>query len=114
MDSDDQPPPDGESLGADLVPEVENPGERFVPDGSEHSPEPPSAPSFSESAADPELKKQFWSLVLLFNVALFGMSLGVMLIWFEGRWRFGGATFAVGVVAFARGLRGYRAATADD
>jgi hypothetical protein len=84
-------------------------------------PEIPEAPStttegltdLSNSDIDPELKRQFWSLVLLFNVALFATSLGVMLVGFEGRWTVGGAIFAVGAFAFLRGWRGYKNATSD-
>jgi hypothetical protein len=37
-----------------------------------------------------------------------------MLIGFEGRWTVGGAVFAVGAVAFARGWLNYKQATDDE
>ena len=73
----------------------------------------PQVRDTSQNEVDPELNKQFWSLVLLFNVALFATSLGLMLVGFEGRWQFGGALFLVGVVAFLRGWRGYKKTTAE-
>lgn len=105
--------PDGESRPDDPAEGLE-PDIPEVPDPSENvSPDIPEAPDLSENDIDPDLRREFWSLVMLFNVALFGMSLGVMLVGFEGRWRVGGAIFAAGAVAFARGWRGYRQVTAE-
>lgn len=93
--------PDDPSDG--LLPD--DPAEGLVPDVS-----PDSAPVTSD--ADSELQKQFWTVVLLANVALLGLSLGAMLVLFEGRWTLGGAIFGVGAVALARGWLNYREATA--
>lgn len=71
------------------------------------------AMGLDDSDVDPDLKKQFWSLVLIFNVALFAASLGLMLVGFEGRWRVGGALFAVGAVAFLRGWYRYKSVRKD-
>jgi hypothetical protein len=101
---DDPTPDDVDEPEADLLPD--DPSESL-------GPEPPRPPRFDQEDADPELKKQFWSLVLLFNVALFGMSLGLMLVGFESRWKVGGAIFAAGALAFLRGWRGYQDATSD-
>jgi len=101
-----RPDDPSEGLGPD-APTVTDPSEGL-------GPEVPGVPDPDGIDADPELRRQFWSLVLLFNVALFGMALGVMLVGFEGRWRVGGALFAVGIVAFVRGWRGYRRATPDE
>lgn len=72
---------------------------------SEHdlAPDPPEAPtpSISESEAPDDLVKAFWSIVLVVNVALFSLSLGLMFVGFRGRWRFGGALVALGVLSFA-------------
>lgn len=72
-----------------------------------------SAANLSNADVDSELEKQFWSLVLLFNVALFAMSLGLMLVGFEGRWQVGGALFAVGAFAFVRGWYRYKSVRKD-
>ncbi|MFC4552229.1 MULTISPECIES: DUF7322 domain-containing protein [Halorussus] len=111
---DDRAPEEAEAeqRGTDLIPD--DPGERFRESDDETlGLEVPSVPEFSADDADPELRRQFWSLVLLFNVALFGMSLGLMLVGFEGRLKVGGAIFLVGLVAFLRGLRGYRKVNED-
>lgn len=61
--------------------------------------------------ADEELRGEFWRQVVLFNVALLGVSLGAMLVGFDGRWLFGAGVFAVGAVAFLRGYARYRTVT---
>lgn len=58
-------------------------------------------------AAD-DLKSAFVACVVLANLALFGVSLGLMLIGFRGNWRIGGALVAVGLVAGIRAYRRYR------
>ena len=112
---DDRAPEEAEAeqRGTDLVPD--DPGERFRESDDDETLglEVPSVPEFSADDADPELRRRFWSLVLLFNVALFGMSLGLMLVGFEGRLKVGGAIFLVGLVAFLRGLRGSREVSGD-
>ena len=111
-ESDDAPP--GRPIPNDPTPaDIDEPEAELLPDdpAAGLGLEVPRAPDTSQNDVDPELKKQFWKLVLLFNVALFGMSLGVMLVGFEGRWTLGGAIFLVGAVAFARGSLGYRDAT---
>jgi hypothetical protein len=100
----------------DPTPEgIDEPEAELLPDdpASGIGPSVPRLPDTASNDVPSELKKQFWKLVLLFNVALFGMSLGVMLVGFEGRWRLGGAFFLVGAVAFARGWLGYKDATSD-
>lgn len=64
----------------------------------------------ANGAADvpPDLRRTFWRLVAVFNVALLAAGVGVMLIGFEGQLRDGGALVAIGVGAFLYGYRGYR------
>ena len=117
MASDDSAPDDDDDSVADILPEdppqaetdllPDDPSENLGPDPPT-IPDPPTVPDTSQNDADPELKRRFWSLVFVFNVALFGMSLGLMLVGFEGRWRFGGAMFLVGAFAFLRGWHRYR------
>lgn len=117
--ADDDPIPDGaDETEAELRPD--DPAEGLEPDAPEVSdpaeglgPEVPAAADFDEADADPELRRQFWTLVALFNVALFGTSLGLMLVGFEGRWLVGGGIFAAGALAFARGWFKYKAVTRD-
>ena len=56
----------------------------------------------SNSSADPELVRLFWASVVAANVGLFGVSLGGMLIFFEGDWTYGGLSIAVGAFGFLR------------
>lgn len=80
LDDDDEPE-------SDLVPTVE------IPDTAD---------------ADPELARAFWLLVLVFNAALLGVSLGLMLVVFRDQWLLGGGIFLGGLVAFLLGVLGYR------
>lgn len=102
---------DADEAERDLQPD--DPSDDLGPEIPDVSDPSDSLRKFSAENADSELKKQFWSLVLLFNVALFAMSLGLMLVGFEGRWRVGGAMFAVGAFAFLRGWYGYRSVRKD-
>jgi len=80
-------------LGSDLGgnPESDLPG----------VPEAPS-PDTDESDVDPELLATFWRSVLLANVALGGVAVGPMLVYFEGMWVVGSAAVVVGVLAALR------------
>ena len=91
---------------ADMVPTVDDPAEGLEPSA-------PTVDDYSEKDAPRELKHEFWSQVLLFNVALFALSLGLMFIGFESRWRVGGGLVAVGLFALVRGLKRYRAVKRD-
>jgi hypothetical protein len=62
----------------------------------------PSVPETAETDVDPELFKTFWASVIFANVALFGLSLGAMLIVFRGNWTVGLVLITVGGFALAR------------
>ena len=63
----------------------------------------PDAESASASAsADPELMRLFWASVVAGNVALLGLALGPMLVYFRGDWDLGAASVAVGAFALYR------------
>ncbi|WP_439025856.1 DUF7322 domain-containing protein [Haloarchaeobius sp. DT45] len=75
-------------------------------------PEAPTAPSVPDEADAPsELKYEFWTMVIVFNVALLGVSLGAMYILFRGNWDLGGRIFLGGVVFFLYGLYRYQTRT---
>ena len=66
--------------------------EQFEPDPAEEQDLGPDAPEPSipsvdtdASAADPALRAMFWKLVLLYKVALLGVTLGVLLVAFDTR-----------------------------
>jgi hypothetical protein len=73
-------------------------------------PEVPSAPDPTSDDVDvpPELARAFWAAVLFANVGLLGVSLGPMLILFEGRVDAGLVSFLVGVLGLVFAYRRYR------
>jgi hypothetical protein len=68
-------------------------------------------PDTDETDVDPEILETFWRSVLLANVAVLGVALGPMLIYFRGQWLFGLGAVAVGVIAGLRVYQHYRAFT---
>ncbi|WP_181686478.1 DUF7322 domain-containing protein [Halorhabdus salina] len=81
-DNDDQP--------TDLVPAVDVP-----------EPDP------GEDALDGAVAALFWRLVLVFNVALFGVTVGPMMLYFRGNLRIGGGLLAVGLLFAGYGFARY-------
>ncbi|MFB6069051.1 MAG: hypothetical protein ABEJ90_03895 [Halobacterium sp.] len=71
----------------------------------------PSVDVPDESAASPELRRRFWLLVVVFNLAVLAASVGAMLVAFRGAYDTGGSLLAAGVVLFAYGLFRYRTIT---
>lgn len=63
----------------------------------------------SRSAVPPELARTFWSAVLLANVALLGVSLGLLFAFFRGWSIPAGLLVLVGLVAGIRTVRRVRA-----
>ncbi|QLH84505.1 DUF7322 domain-containing protein [Halosimplex pelagicum] len=93
------------SLGPDIpevdVPEVEVPSVETNHDDF-------------DADVDPELRRTFWRLVVVFDVALLALSLGPMFVYFRGDWETGGPLFALGAISFAYGVLTYRRYRADD
>jgi hypothetical protein len=85
------------------VPEPETP-DVAVPE----APEPPDP-----EEADPTLRRQFWRLVAVFNVALLALAVGAMVVVFRGRWTPGVQLVAAGLVVFVYGYYRYRQAKAS-
>jgi hypothetical protein len=83
----------------DLVPDEQSDAERELA---------PSVDVPDESDADPRLQRQFWLLVLVFNVALMALSVGAMLAVFRGQWDTGGSLVGAGTVLTAYGFYKYR------
>lgn len=73
----------------------------------------PSVDVPDSSNADPQLKRQFWLLVLVFNVALLAFSVGLMLVAFRGRWDDGTTATAAGIILFLYGYYRYRGVTRE-
>lgn len=72
-----------------------------VDDPSDSLPDP--------SRVDPDIQQPFLAAVVYANVALLGVSLGLMLVGFRGNWRVGGAAIAIGVLAAVRVYQTVRA-----
>lgn len=111
-----------EADGDDGWPIVDERGEHepdeFDPDSlGPDVPEPPEAPSTSSVAdadvENPEIARQFWQLVLVFNVALLALSVGAMFVGFRGNLDLGLKVLAVGVLTFALGLYRYHRFESD-
>lgn len=81
--------------------------DEFDPDSL--GPEIPSPPDPTADDVDvpPELAKAFWAAVVFANVGLLGVSLGPMLIFFEGRVDAGLASFLIGVLGLVFAYRRY-------
>jgi hypothetical protein len=80
-----------------------DPSERF--DIEPNIPEAPSA-----EGADPQLQMRFWSLVVIFNIAIITVSVGGMLMFFRENVQLGLQLFLAGVVISAYGFYRYRTA----
>ena len=57
---------------------------------------------------DGDLAKLFWVTVVYANVALAGISIGLLLVAFRGQWGWGGGAVAVGLFALYRTYDLYR------
>ncbi|SEH39100.1 hypothetical protein SAMN05192561_101458 [Halopenitus malekzadehii] len=95
----DEASPAEEDLAPD-PPSVENYENRF--------PEPDVDDLGAGSDLDPRTHRTFIVCVLLSNVALFCVSLGVMLVYFRGQWSIGLGVVGVGVLAGIRTVQHYR------
>lgn len=103
--------PDPDDLGPESPEAPEVPGRETNPE--QLGPEIPTPPD--PSNADSEVAGLFWKLVLVFNVAVFGLSVGPMIGFFLGDWDLALQVFTVGAVAFAYGgLRYYQFRRARD
>ena len=97
---------DGDLFGLERqASEAERRGPRVdipsVDDPSESLPDP--------STVDSEIQRAFVIAVIYANVAVFGVSVGVMLVGFRGQWRWGAAAVVVGLLAGVRVYQTYRA-----
>jgi len=94
--------PDPEQIGP-RVPTA--PGTETDPESM--GPEIPEPPEPGAADADAESVRLFWKLVLVFNVAVFGLAVGPMFGYFLGDWDRGLQIFAVGALALVYGLVRY-------
>ncbi len=85
----------------DLVGENDDQAADLVPTVDVPEPEP------GEDDLDSAVAALFWRLVLLFNVALLGVTVGPMVLYFEGNIRAGAALLVIGLLAGGVGLARY-------
>lgn len=78
---DTEPPDPTPSTPEDPSPET--------PEQETPSPDIPS-PADNYENADPELRAGFWKLVLLFKLAIIGLTVGSLIAWFEADYVLGG------------------------
>jgi len=71
-------------------------------------PDIPEVDDYADADVDSSVRTRFWTLVLVFNVAVLALAVGLMLIAFEGNWEFGGQLVAGGAVVSAYGFYHYR------
>ncbi|WP_323675138.1 hypothetical protein [Halorubellus sp. PRR65] len=90
-------PRDGLQNPAENVPRPE------VPDVAPDAPEAPSTDDVPEG-----LRAEFWELVFAANVALFGLSLGAMLVGFQENVSLGALSLLVGALASVFLVHRYR------
>jgi hypothetical protein len=97
-------------------PEEFDPAERFGSPERDLPPSPPEPPTSPEEV-DPDLATAWWTSVALANVALGAVSVGLLVLYFRGRIRLGGALVLVGLVAgvaLARTVWAFRARDDDN
>ncbi|WP_435335495.1 DUF7322 domain-containing protein [Haloarchaeobius sp. TZWWS8] len=63
----------------------------------------PEAPNYEDVDVPGDISFEFWRMVIAFNGALLGLSVGVMFVLFDGNWSLGGRIFLAGLVFFAYG-----------
>lgn len=109
-DSDTEPPTDGEQF--DAVGRFEEPAPAET-DGERQFDLSVPDPTPADGDVHPRIRFHFWRLLLVFNVALLGLTLGPVLVVFDGNRSLGVPAFAGGLLLFAYGLYRYRDAKAE-
>lgn len=94
---------------------VDHPGRKYEQladqyDTDETSAAEPDAESEDTGDVPAKLRAKFWVLVLLFNIAIAGLSVGAMFILFESNYGLGSQLVAGGGLLFGYGLYRYRRA----
>lgn len=92
-----------------VVPGEPDDGRRWPeePDPPDLGPEIPTTEVPDPNRAPPEVRRLFWVLVAVLDVAILAIAIGLMLIGFEGRWTLGGQLVLAGVVLLVYGWYKY-------
>ena len=96
----DGPDEDGEGVLSEKSP--------YEPEEFDPSSLGPDVPEPPDGDANSEVTSLFWQLVVVFNIALLGLSLGPMFAYFEGDIDLGLQLTAGGAILFAYGYFRYR------
>lgn len=96
-DSEETPPDEAPTVPETSIPEVPE-TELERPDVPS-----PSVPDLESQAEDvnPKFRAVFWKLILIFDLAVFATTAGLLLIYVDGRVIFGGQLLIGGVVGLA-------------
>lgn len=112
---------DADDEGSSDEPEngrFDDPADRFPGEPEEFDPDSlgPDVPEPPDpvGTADPEAASTFWKLVVVFDVAIFALSLGPMFVFFRGQVELGLQIFAVGLFAFGYGVVRYQRFRVED
>lgn len=97
----------------------ENAGDPWPDEPSEFNPDslgPGSELSTGndEYDVDGDTFRAFWGAVVMANVALFGLTVGPMLMFFRGNYTVGGLLFVVGLGSLVRTYTTYRSYQTDE
>lgn len=92
-----------------LSDDEENPHEPEEPDPDALGPQVdvPEPPDLEDVDVPRELFVAFWTVVAMANVAVFGITVGALIIIAFGEWRLGLSGIGVGLVASVVGYRRY-------
>jgi hypothetical protein len=86
-----------------VVPGEPDDGTRWPkePDPPDLGPDPPAVEAPNPSGGSPAVRRLFWTLVVVLDVAILAIALGIMFVGFERRWTLGGQLVLAGVVLLA-------------
>lgn len=92
-----------------LSDDEENPNEPDEPDPDALGPriDVPEPPAIEDVDVPRELFVAFWTVVAMANVAVFGVTVGALVIIAFGEWRIGLSGIGIGLVAGVLGYRRY-------
>lgn len=61
----------------------------------------------ASSDLSPDIQRGFLGLIAIFNIGLFALALGPMMMLFQGDWYYGGLIAGIGAVTCAYGIQRY-------
>ena len=100
------------------LPGEDNPGERLIAKydptvDADDDPGEEHIPDSDDVDVPQDTARLFWYLVAVFNLAIVGLAVGILLIVFQNRWTLGGQITIGGAVLLAYGYYRYRKHAGD-